>query len=109
MKISHAATTTAFRQAGRLLALPILAGAMLVSLGGQPAQAQHDERRFQDEQRLDEHRDERRPPPRRARQEEYRPSYYSGYYAAPRYVYAPPPVVYTPPSALEFVFPLTFR
>jgi hypothetical protein len=96
MKISRAGTNAT----RRLLWQPILAGAMLATIGAQPALAQHD-------QRSEVRHDDRRIPPRHAKQQ-YRPSHY-GYYEAPRYVYAPPPVVYAPPSGLEFVFPLTFR
>jgi hypothetical protein len=109
MKISRAETS----ETRRLLWLPILAGAMLATIGAQPALAQRDEQRFQNEerfqnaQRWEERRDERWVPPGQAKRH-YRPTHY-GYYETPRYVYAPPPVVYAPPSGLEFVFPLTFR
>jgi hypothetical protein len=108
MTISQAGTINGlFGRAGRLLSLPILAGAMLATIGAQPALAQRDEQRFGNEQRSEEHRDERRTPPGHRKQQDRDYSY--GYYETPRYVYAPPPVVYAPPSALEFVFPLNFR
>ena len=111
MKISKAARISPSRQTGRFLSLTILAGAVLATIGFHPALAQRDEQRFQNEQRSEDRRDERRTPPGHVRQEE-RPSYgYEAprYYEEPRYVYAPPPVVYAPPSGLEFVFPLNFR
>jgi hypothetical protein len=120
MKISQSGTTNAgLGRAGRLLSLPILAAAMLATIGAQPALAQRDEQRSrneqrsqneqrsENEQRAEGHRDERRTPPGHLKKQYS--SYSYGYYEAPRYVYVPPPVVYAPPSALEFVFPLSFR
>ena len=107
MKISKTGPTTALRRAGRLTCLAVVAGAMLMAIGAQPALAQRDEQRFQTAQHSEDRHDERRSPPARVKQ---RPRVvYHSYYEAPRYVYAPPPVVYAPPSGLEFVFPLTFR
>jgi hypothetical protein len=114
MTISQAETINGLLgRAGRLLSLPILAGAMLATIGAQPALAQRDEQRFgnegrfQNEQGSEGRREDRRTPPGHRKQRDRDYSY--GYYETPRYVYAPPPVVYAPPSALEFVFPLNFR
>ena len=111
MKTSKAPRISTPRHSGRLVSLAILAGAMLAATGFQPALAQRDEQRFQNEQRAEAPRDERRTPPGHAKRE-VRPAYgYEAprYYEEPSYVYAPPPVVYAPPSGLEFVFPLNFR